>query len=295
MAERNINWFPGHMAKTLREMKEKLAQVDVVIETADARLPQASRNPEIIKLLQDKPSVLSLTKSDLADPGLTGEWVDYYSKIGTTVRLLDIPKRRGLTELAGDIEVLARPRRERWEKRGIAGQKVRIMVVGIPNTGKSTLINAMAKRQAAKAENRPGVTRSAQWIKAGNDWLLLDMPGVLWPRLGTDRQKIALAASGAIKDNVLEIEELAYFSFLYLLERYPERLKDRYKLEEKDIEEWRDDPYVLFEIAAKRRSYLMSGGRADLRRFADGFLHELRNGQIGRISFEAPTDLDNEE
>lgn len=290
MKDKNINWFPGHMAKTLREMREMLSKVDVVIETADARLPLSSRNPEILKLLEDKASVLALTKIDLADPKATSAWVDYYKKMGKEVILLDLNRRRGLNELYSIVEEMAKPYRDRWEKRGIMGRKIRVMVVGIPNTGKSTLINVLAKRQAAKAENRPGVTRSTQWVKTDSDWLLMDMPGVLWPNLGSDEQKIALAASGAIKDNVLEIEELAYFSFLNLVKRYPELLMARYKLTEDDLEEHQVDYYGLFLLAARRRGFLMSGGREDSRRFSDTFLNELRTGVIGRISFEAPTE-----
>lgn len=292
MKEKNINWFPGHMAKTLREMKEQLSLVDAVIETADARLPEYSRNPEIAKILESKPVILALTKIDLADPNVTTAWIKHYESIGQKVILLDIPNRRGLKELIKEVELLAQPERERWERKGIMNRKTKVMVVGIPNTGKSTLINTLARRQAAKAENRPGVTRSAQWVKTEGDWLLMDMPGVLWPNLGTEEQKIALAASGAIKDNILEIEELAYFSFLNLLKRYPELLKARYKLTDEDIEENANDYYGLFIQAAKKRGFLISGGRADTRRFSDTIINELRSGVIGRISYQFPDEDD---
>lgn len=290
MKDKNINWFPGHMAKTLREMKEQLSLVDAIIETADARLPEYSRNPEIAKIVESKPVILALTKIDLADPAVTTAWLKKYEDEGQKVILLDIPSRRGLKDLVKEVEILAAPERERWERKGIMNRKTRVMVVGIPNTGKSTLINALARRHAAKAENRPGVTRSAQWVKTEGDWLLMDMPGVLWPNLGSDEQKVALAASGAIKDNILEIEELAYFSFVNLVKRYPELLKARYKLSDNDIEENEHDLYGLFILAAKKRGFLISGGRADTRRFADTLINELRNGVIGRISFEHPGD-----
>lgn len=286
----NINWFPGHMAKTLREMKEKLDQVDVVIETADARLPRSSRNPEIAKILENKPSILALTKIDLADPKATEAWVKHYKSEQQQVVLLDIVARKGVRELERIVEEMAKPYIERWEKRGIMGRKIRVMVVGIPNTGKSTLINTLARRQAAKAQNKPGVTRSIQWVKTEGDWLLMDMPGVLWPRLGSDHQKMALAVSGAIKDNILEIEELAYFAFVSLLAHYPELISARYKLTEDDIEAYQQDLYGLFQLAAKKRGFLLSGARPDTRRFADTLLTELRNGVIGRISFDFPDD-----
>lgn len=290
MKDKNINWFPGHMAKTLREMKEQLSLVDAVIETADARLPEFSRNPEIAKIVEGKPVILALSKIDLADPAITTAWLRHYEALGQKVMLLDIPSRRGLKELVTEVEAISKPERDRWERKGIMNRKTRVMVVGIPNTGKSTLINALARRQAAKAENRPGVTRSAQWVKTEGNWLLMDMPGVLWPNLGSDDQKIALAASGAIKDNILEIEELAYFSFVNLVKRYPELLKARYKLTDDDIEENQMDLYGLFILAAKKRGFLMSGGRADTRRFSDTIINELRNGVIGRISFQEPGD-----
>ncbi len=288
--EKNINWFPGHMAKTLREMKEKLSQVDVVIETADARLPRSSRNPEIAKILEDKPSILALTKIDLADPAVTAAWLKYYQENGQRAVLLDVMARKGVAELAHIVEDLAKPYLERWEKKGIMGRKIRVMVVGIPNTGKSTLINTFARKQAAKAENRPGVTRSAQWVKTDGDWLLMDMPGVLWPRLGSNHQKMALAVSGAIKDNILEVEELAYFAFIDLLEHYPKLVQARYKLTDDDIATNSFDLYGLFQLAAKKRSFLMSGGRPDTRRFAETLLNELRTGVIGRVSFDFPND-----
>ncbi len=288
--EKNINWFPGHMAKTLREMKEKLSQVDVVIETADARLPRSSRNPEIARILEGKAVILALTKTDLADPEVTSAWLRHYQENGQRAVLLDITARKGVAELEQIVEHLARPYLERWEKKGIMGRKIRVMVVGIPNTGKSTLINSFARKQAAKAENRPGVTRSAQWVKTRGDWLLMDMPGVLWPNLGSDHQKMALAVSGAIKDNILEIEELAYLAFIDLLKHYPKLLQARYKLTDDDIDENSYDLYALFRLAARKRGFLMSGGRPDTRRFAEAFLNELRGGVIGRISFDFPDD-----
>lgn len=286
--EKNINWFPGHMAKTLREMKEKLSQVDVVIETADARLPQSSRNPEIAKILEGKPTILALTKIDLADPETTSAWIKYYHDNGQRAVMLDVMARKGVNELTRIVEDLAKPYLDRWEKKGIMGRKIRVMVVGIPNTGKSTLINTLARKQAAKVENRPGVTRAAQWVKTDGDWLLMDMPGVLWPRLGNDHQKMALAISGAIKDNILEVEELAYFAFVSLLDRYPKLIQARYKLTPEDIEAQSFDLYALFQLAAKKRGFLMSGGRPDTRRFAETLLNELRSGVIGRVSFDAP-------
>ncbi|NJP39993.1 ribosome biogenesis GTPase YlqF [Oscillospiraceae bacterium HV4-5-C5C] len=310
-----INWFPGHMAKTLRLIQESLRQVDAVIECIDARLPISSCNPELEKRLAAKPRLILMTKADLADPKATHRWIDFLnqpaqpasSPTGESdltanaplqVLAVSLADDHALTEIKQAVLQLCTDVRAKQSARGLLTDESRIMIAGIPNTGKSTLINRWMGRKVARAEDRPGVTRGSQWIRT-EGWALLDMPGVLWPNLGSDRVRIALAASGAIKDEVFDTEELSLYLFLYLLRRYPELLQDRFRLTAAEIadslESYREESnvtavYPLWLEAGRRRGCLQSGGRVDRPRFAALLLKEFRSGAIGHISLEWTED-----
>lgn len=307
-----INWFPGHMAKTLRKMKDQVKLVDLVIETCDARIPESSRNPELSKLIGDKPRILVLNKSDLADPDATRAWIAYYERLGLQVLAIDSTRRNG-PDLVQDAAIaLMQDKIDRSRERGRLFQPVRVMIAGIPNTGKSTLINTLVRRKAAQAQDKPGVTRSAAWVRSSGQLELLDTPGVLWPKLGSRSSQIALAATGAIRDVVLDLEEVAARIMFLLQAHYPHLLAERYGIGSgasaanepgaaEDAQQDADEPmlttdpelaegHALLEAAARKRGFLQSGGRVDTARFAVIFLDELRGGRIGRISLEWPPE-----
>ena len=286
-----INWYPGHMAKTLREIEEQIKTVDLVVETADARIPSASRNPELQKLVSHKPHILVLCKSDLADPEVTRLWIESAGKVtGQGALACDTQKPRDIKAVAELIAELAAPAVDRQVARGLKGRWPKAMVIGIPNTGKSTLINQLTGGNRAKTENKPGVTRSISWVRSAEHKLeLLDTPGVLWANLGAEQQRIHLAATGAIKDSVLDLEEVAYKSFLELLGLYPDMMRERYKLTEEDLEQLEQDPWLVYEAAARHMGCIRSGGKVDSERFANFYLSDLRSGRIGRISLERPS------
>lgn len=278
----DINWFPGHMAKALRNIEEHLPLVDVVIETADARIPSSSRNPELKKRIRNKPHILVLNKSDLADPIESKLWIEHYQAEGLKAIDVNAKDQNNLRKIRDIAFSLAQEKLDRIEAKGRSNRPLRIMLVGIPNTGKSTIINALSARRAANTENRPGVTRGPQWVKTKDFKMeLLDMPGVLWPKLETNEEKLSLASTGAIKDHVLPMEELAFFLFKKLCEKYPELIEARYK-----IDLTPSDMYELYLSAARRRGCIMSGGRVDEARFSELLINEFRNGSIGRITLE---------
>ncbi|MDD2213398.1 MAG: ribosome biogenesis GTPase YlqF [Oscillospiraceae bacterium] len=306
-----INWFPGHMAKTLRLIQESLRQVDAVIECIDARLPVSSCNPELEKRLARKPRLILMTKADLADPKATQRWIDVLLRQAqpqvksageanltepTPLQVLavSLTDDHALAEIKQCVRQLCAAVVARQSARGLLHDETRVMIAGIPNTGKSTLINRWTGRKAARAEDRPGVTKGSQWVRT-DGWALLDMPGVLWPNLGSDRVRIALAASGAIKDEVFDTEALSLYLFLYLLRRYPDLLQERFRLSAPEmadgLESYREEAnvtaiYPLWLEAGRRRGCLLSGGRVDGLRFAALLLKEFRSGAIGRISLE---------
>ncbi len=279
----DVNWFPGHMAKTLREMRDQVKQVDLVIETCDARIPESSRNPELDRLLGQKPRILVLNKADLADPAQTARWIAYYQAKNIPVLAAEGNRRASLEPLKKLILQMNQHKIDNAKAKGRLIRPIRVMVAGIPNTGKSTIINALTGRKAAKTADRPGVTRSALWAKAGTDFELLDTPGVLWPKLGSPSSQRRLAASGAIKDDVLPIEEIALEVLYDLSREYPQLIMARYKLEQLDLE-----PLELMETACRKRGCILPGNKLDFKRFAVLFLDELRGGKIGRITLEQP-------
>ncbi len=279
----DVNWFPGHMAKTLRELKDHVKQVDLVIETCDARIPESSRNPELDRILGQKPRILVLNKADLADPQQTARWLDYYRTKSIPVLACEGNRRASLDPLRKLIIAMNQHKIDNAKAKGRLIRPIRVMVVGIPNTGKSTIINALSGRKAAITADRPGVTRRANWAKAGTELELLDTPGVLWPKLGSPSSQRRLAASGAIKDDILPIEEIALEVFHDLCQDYPELIKLRFKMEN-----LAGEPLQLMETASRNRGCLLPGNRPDYTRFATLFLDELRGGRIGRITLEKP-------
>lgn len=281
-----IQWFPGHMAKTRRMMAENLPKVDAVIQILDARIPESSRNPEIYRICGSKPILTILNKASLADPAASQKWVAFYQKKGACV-LVDCKTGAGLDKIAPALRELLSDKLQRYESKGMVGRRIRTMVVGIPNVGKSTLINRLSGAKKAKAEDRPGVTTDKQWVWAQDGLDLLDMPGVLWPKFDDQAVGENLAMTGAIKDQILDTERVATDLCDRLRTLYPEKLEERYKLDK--VEGWRElPPYELFEAIGRRRGFLISGGEIDTERTAAILLDEFRGGKIGRITLELP-------
>lgn len=280
----SIQWFPGHMAKTRRLIGESLSLVDLVIELTDARIPQSSRNPELDKWLLDKPRIIILNKSDCADENITKQWVEYYKKKGIRAVMADCKSGKGVAGIIPAVKAELAELLERRKAKGIAGKPIRVMVVGIPNVGKSSLINKLAGSKRAKVEDRPGVTRGRQWVKISNELELLDMPGVLWPKFEDQTVGEHLAFTGAVKDDVIDIELLA-MRLLQLLNRdYPQLLQERYKVDaEEDTE-----AYELLTMVGRKRGMLISGGEVNTERAAITVLDEYRSGKLGKISLEKP-------
>lgn len=290
----NINWFPGHMRKALNETGERLKLVDIVYETADCRIPFSSRNPELDKIIGDKPRIVVLNKADLADPSKTARWIEFLAEAGTPACALESNHKKGFDKLNQLTMELMKDKLDKAAEKGRTGRPVRAMVVGSPNTGKSTLINALAGKKAAVTGDRPGVTKDFKWIMTGGRLELMDMPGVLWPRIATKRSAVCLQACGSIKDDVTDVTETAYEMMKILIELYPKLMTERYgvplDLEAGDEDMGYSDPYYdLFLAMGKKRGCVMSGGRVDEERFAKTLLQDLREGRIGRITLEDPT------
>lgn len=284
----NIQWFPGHMAKTRRLIGESLKLVDAVIEILDARIPVSSRNPEIIKLLEGKPTLTLLNKAGLADPAVSREWLEYFKKRGETVPILvDCSTGEGLNQIAPALNELLAEKISRWQERGMTGRHVKAMIVGVPNVGKSTLINRLSAEKKAKAENRPGVTRQGQWVVTKSGFNLYDTPGVLWPKFDDVITGENLAFTGAIKEEILDIESLSCSLISRLRKLYPNLLSERYKLGDmNDFAEFND--YELLEAIGRKRGFLVSGGEINTERTASTLLDEFRAAKIGRITLERP-------
>ncbi len=280
-----IQWFPGHMTKTRRMIAANLSLVDAVVEILDARIPSSSQNPEMQRLVKEKPRMLLLNKADMADPNATARWVQYYQKQNLLALPLDCKTGKGIKQFVPMVRnQLLKPLMEKRAKAGIVGAPIRLMIVGIPNVGKSSLINRMAQSKKAKVEDRPGVTRTKQWVKIGDQMELLDMPGVLWPKF--DDQEVAkrLAFTGAIKDDIMDLESLAMLLLEFLAERYPKALEARYKMQVSDA----DSGLQLLEQLGKKRGMLISGGEVNYERAAITVLDEFRSGTLGRLTLELP-------
>ncbi|MBO4460511.1 MAG: ribosome biogenesis GTPase YlqF [Clostridiales bacterium] len=289
-----INWFPGHMRKALNDTKALLPQVDMVIETCDARIPFSSRNPELSNIIGSKPRLIVLNKADLADPAKTSQWIEALRKENTVAVAVESTNRKGLDKVVSESVKLCKEILERAEAKGRTGRPVRAMVVGVPNTGKSTLINALAGRKAAVTGNKPGVTRDPKWIKTSGRLELMDMPGVLWPKIQSKRMGVCLSAAGCVKDEVNDLLTVAYDTMKMLNELYPDLMEKRYGIDLAEFEAtadefgYSDKDYELFLEMAKKKGCIMSGGRIDEDRFAKLLLDDFRTGRIGRISLEIP-------
>ena len=284
MPSNQIQWFPGHMAKTRRLISENLKNVDVVIEILDARIPYSSRNPEITKLIENKPSLIILNKANLADPVQNKLWQEHYSTDKTACILADCITGEGLNKILPAIRTLLKEKLERYENKGM-NRRIFAMVLGIPNVGKSTLINKLSGNKKAKVENRPGVTRDKQWFSTGIGLDIMDMPGILWPKFEDRTVGENLALTGAIKDDVVLIEELAMAYCNRMKTLYPDLLATRYKLGEKETFVDMED-YDLLCYIGKKRGFLISGGEINTERAADMLLDEFRAAKLGRITLD---------
>ena len=284
MEENNlyVQWFPGHMAKTRRQIKESLPLVDAVVEIADARVPQSSRNPELREIIGKKPLMLILNKCDLADENATRKKIAELEKEGVAAIAVDCRSGKGLNAFAPAVKKVLKDRIEANVQKGMAGKPLRLMVVGIPNTGKSSFINRMAGKTKAKVADKPGVTRQNQWFNIGNGIELLDTPGVLWPKFDDPDVGLRLAFIGSVKDTIMDLELIAARFLTIMNENYPERIKERYKLEfSAESEE-----FERLELLAKKRGMLISGGEPNTERAAVMLLDEYRAGKLGRITLE---------
>ena len=285
-----IQWFPGHMAKTRRLIGENLKNVDLVIELLDARIPKSSRNPEIMRLTEGKPLITLLNKATLADPAETEKWVRYYTGAGHICLPFDCVAKKGVDRLLPAVRELMADKLARYAQKGMSGRKLKAMVVGIPNVGKSSLINLLGGAKKAKVENRPGVTLTPQWITTKEGLDLMDMPGVLWPRFDDRATGENLAITGAIKDDVVEIEALAvalcHKLRHKLRHRYPTLLCERYKLDAAVLNDDALDDYELFCLIGKKRGFLISGGEVNTERTANTLLDEFRAAKIGKITLD---------
>ena len=281
----SIQWFPGHMAKTRRMIENHVRLVDLVVEITDARIPQSSRNPELPKWIGNKKRLIVLNKCDAADPNITARWLAWYQKAGVPAIAVDAKSGRGMEKFLPKVrEILAEEIRRR-EQRGMAGRPLRMMIVGIPNVGKSSFINRAAKERRTRVEDRPGVTVGKQWVTIAKDVELLDTPGVLWPKFEDQAVGERLAFTGAVRDQVVDVELLAIRLLSWLREEYPQLL-ERYKMSLPDIEGLED--YELLELAGRKRGMLVSGGEVDTLRAAAMVLDEYRGGKLGKLSLEAP-------
>ena len=282
----NIQWFPGHMTKAQRMIEENLAMVDAVCEILDARIPYSSRNPDIDRLAGDKPRLVILNRADLADPQMTARWRKYFESRGLAILETDAKSGKGVGSFAPAVRRLLKDKLAAYEAKGQVGRPLRVMILGIPNVGKSTFINKVAGRKAAIAGDKPGVTRGKQWINIDQGLDLLDTPGILWPKFDSQEVGEMLAITNAIKADVLDKETLGANFMLRLRDMYPDALRERYKIE--------PDPelngYELLEQAAKKRGFLVSRGEYDIERMANTLLKEYHEGKLGRLTLEAPND-----
>jgi ribosome biogenesis GTPase A len=284
-----IQWFPGHMTRARRQIEEKLNLIDVAIELLDARLPSSSRNPMIYEILGNKPRLVLLNKHDLADPAVTMRWVEQLATENIKVLPIDASAGTGVQQILPRCRELMAPKFELWRKKGMQPRSIRVLIVGIPNVGKSTLINRLAGRGVTATGDRPGITKGQQWIKIGKDMELLDTPGILWPRFEDPLVGLRLAATGAIRDEILHLEEIAIFVAKVLLQRYPTVIHDRYQIETIPTDLNSTESIIqLIEAIGRKRGTVMSGGKVDVNRASDIFLRELRSGKLGRITLETP-------
>ena len=280
-----IHWFPGHMAKARRDVTEKLKLIDIVYELVAARIPASPRNPMIDEIIQHKPRIILLNKADMADPVKTNQWLEYYKEKGQTALAINSQEGRGLAQITSASKELLKDKYDRMKAKGIKPRAIRAMIVGIPNAGKSTLINRLAKKNIARTGNTPGVTKSQQWIKVGKELELLDTPGILWPKFEDQEVGMKLALTGAIKDTILNLHDISLYGLRFLEREYPDRLKERYSLE--SIPE---ETVELFDSIGKFRNCLMGGGLVDYDKTAELVVREIRSEKMGPLTFEIPQE-----
>ena len=288
-----INWFPGHMAKTRKQIAEDLKLVDIVVEILDARIPISSQNPDIKQITQNKKKIIVLNKYDLADEKENQKWLEYFNKKDQKAILVDALTGKGINETIRLIQKEMEEDLKKIADKGRIGRKIRVMIVGIPNVGKSSFINRIAKKTSAEVGNKPGVTKQKQWIRINDKVELLDTPGVLWPKFESEKVGINLAITGTIKDDILELTEIAYSLTKFLLENYRENLIQRYSLDEKQIEEIlnQDQPeneniYEIMQLIGKKRGAIASGGKIDDEKTSKIILEDFRSGKLGKITIE---------
>ena len=282
--ETNINWYPGHMKKATRMMEESLRLVDAVVELRDARIPESSRNPDIDRIAVGKPRLIILNRADLADPNVTAQWRQALSGEGVMALEMDCKSGKGVNAFPAAARTLLRELIERSEAKGKVGRPLRFMVLGIPNVGKSSFINRLAGRKAAQTSDRPGVTRGKQWITLASNIQLLDTPGILWPKFESEQVGLSLAWTGAINDNILDVELVASRLLERLRELYPSAIEERYRFSP----EPEAPGYELLEQAGRKRGFLVSGGEVNTERMAHVLLDEFRAGKLGRVTLERP-------
>ncbi len=283
----HVQWYPGHMAKTRRMIAENLKMVDVVAEIVDARIPISSRNPDLDDLLGNKPRLIILNRADQADPEGNKAWAEYFRSKGWSVIETNANSGKGVNQFSPVVRGLLKEQIESWAAKGQVGRKVRAMVVGVPNVGKSTFINKVARRKSAIAQNRPGVTRGKQWVTVDSGMELLDTPGILWPKFEDQSIGMNLAYTGAVKDDIMDIEELACNLMTLLAARYPDAITTRYKIDiPEDAQGWE-----LLEAAARKRGFLISGGEVNFERMSRVLLEEYRSCVLGQFTLEYPEDI----
>ncbi|MGR6115173.1 ribosome biogenesis GTPase YlqF [Aeribacillus composti] len=282
-----IQWFPGHMAKARRQVVEKLKLIDIVYELVDARIPQSSRNPMIDDIIANKKRILILNKKDMADESITKEWIQYYKEQGIASIAIDSQTGSGLKQIVQLSKELLEKEREKMKAKGVKPRAIRALIVGIPNVGKSTLINRLAGRNIAKTGDRPGITKQQSWIKTGKELELLDTPGILWPKFEDEEVGLKLAATGAIKDEILNLQDVAVYAMRYLIKHYPDRLMDRYQINNLSNE---IEIVDLFDHIGKKRGCLSAGGLIDYDKTAEVFIRDVRTLKLGKISFDRPNE-----
>ncbi len=277
-----LQWFPGHMKKARHLIEDNLKLVDVVIELLDARIPASSANPMLREILGEKPRVIALNKADLSDPAATARWMEYFSGLGIPAAAIDAVKGKGIKQLTKLAEDLARPRTDKLVSKGAKPRAARAMILGIPNVGKSSLINRLAGSARTKTENRPGVTRAKQWIRIGSRMELLDTPGILWPKFESPMAALRLAFTGAIRDEIYDLEQVACLLLEFLASRYPDDIRERFKWDQALPVEGLE----LLELVGKKRGCLIKGGSVDTEKAAHIAITEFRSGKLGRITLD---------
>ena len=289
----SISWFPGHMAKTRRQITEDLKLIDVIVEILDARIPKSSQNPNIKEITKNKKKIVVLNKCDLSDEKDNNKWMEYFIKQGNKAVLVNSNSGKGVDEVIRQIQKIMQEENQVYAEKGRIGRKIRVMIVGIPNVGKSSFINRIAKKTSAEVGNRPGVTKRKQWIHVNNEIELMDTPGVLWPKFESEEVALNLAYTGTIKDNILEITEVAYGLTKFLLENYKKNFVDRYSFKEDEIDDILNQEqaenqniYEIMQLIGKKRGAIIAGGNIDDEKTAKIILEDFRSGKFGKITLE---------